>query len=599
MTKKRRLSNSSQKTVDPDKMLEMVKLFEQSSKDISILKYSDSSDVESKMIGSSFDFVKIKTDHRTSEKSKQESQNNQKNQEKTIEEKSQKKKSHPTKCSKSKSEIKKFLKANKNRGLSRKEIMEFLGVSRMSIVEKIFLEQKISIKLTDILVDLRTRKLEGDPIIPGVNDEKKVENSKVTNSVNDISDIEDKSTNNDESENIKTDKSESVNNEKSQNDEEISNEEKKVIPLSNLLNNNCKIHNYIMDLSILDMSTENFTNLLDDLIKRKPKEIPVFWLYRSDFESYDKHKDSKNIARSLIRFFSQDNDRFFSRLINQIRPERDNLAKLCAENEITLISGSYRNIIESKLNNVDVIIPRIFKERFPNPLKGDKVYGFDSSAIIHSSRNEIDNILATCKKVIISDLQYNEIHYGNASSSYFLKVIAYYGEIYKATNYKESDLPDSRILKFYTHRRVDMVFTDDSGFILNGAFRGVPCSLVGSRDSLILQKLKDCMKFNCSYFENQGISENVYVKFDCFNNYNNKLNACINYNDEKFTLNVFCGKNKKRILTGPYINGDVICIRSNNTVLICIMTDCKNLIAEMWYFGDERNVPTKYRGYLI
>ncbi len=341
-----------------------------------------------------------------------------------------------------------------------------------------------------------------------------------------------------------------------------------------------KVQKYVFDSSLLELDCSQFLNLLGKLFDKGI--VPKFCVYANDIVELDTNKEEFVLARELLKFFALDfNEEFYS-LINEEKTSEEQLAELCKKNGYTLISGNAKNIAWCKLYQVDVVIPDLFLENFPNPCCGNGIVGVDS-CMMAIKPVEMNNVLRDYEKILISDIQLNEIPGG-----YLLNLIAYYGEI-RFSNKTTKD-QDYNICLFYKENTVRDVYTFDYGCYLFGKLCQINIMLyeyTNASKSFVLKAIanmvsqkQDELKIGDEIILDQMAQETVSLNLSKFPN-----------------ISVF-SKNgvKRKDQNKKAYSQDFLVIRQNKYIVIAKITKLK--CAVVYYCGTESEVPEEYKVFL-
>lgn len=374
--------------------------------------------------------------------------------------------------------------------------------------------------------------------------------------------------------------------------EQKNKDEKKEIRLSDLLAVNKKTKNFIFSDDIYhEMNIEDFLAFIDEIASTD--YVPVFWFFEHDLLILDSKKENSVLARHLIKFMAEDEDNNYTHLVQGDKPKGRKLVDFCSENHITCVTGKYDDILECRLHSAKVHIPKFFKERFPNPLKGDKTIGFDSSAA-YMKENAINELLSDAKTVILSSIQVTELINPNI---YLLKVCAYYGQIRGAKRIS-SNPPDKDIVQFYKTNPVDVVYTFDSGFRMYAKFANVPCQLIKKfvqfTPSDISKKINSIFSKD---FNEENLEDSDRIVFDTLvDTFDGKMRFYPQNEDFDGIITVFRNGHKlrPRVHYFDLINADFIIIRKNKKALVAEITNAKNCVGKIRFFGEEAELPRKY-----
>lgn len=370
---------------------------------------------------------------------------------------------------------------------------------------------------------------------------------------------------------------------------------KKEILLSNLFALNKKTKNFILGDDVYHkMGIEDFFDFLDEI--SSPDYIPVFWFFEHDLLVLDSKKEYSVLARHLIKFMAEDENNTYTCLVQGNKPSGRKLADFCSENHITCVTGKYDDILECRLHSAKVIIPEFFKKKFPNPLKGDKVVGFDSSAAF-MKESAINELLSDAKTLILSSIQATELVNPNI---YLLKVCAYYGQI-RGAKRVASNPPDKDIVQFYKTNPVDIVYTFDSGFRMFAKFANVPCQLIKKfiqfTPSDISKKINSIFSRG---FNEEGLEDCDRIVFDTLaDSFDGKMRFYSQNEDFNGIVTIFRNSHKMKFTVHyiDLINGDIIVVRKNKKALVAEVTNSKNCVGKIRFFGEEAELPRKFPNY--
>ena len=368
-------------------------------------------------------------------------------------------------------------------------------------------------------------------------------------------------------------------------------EERPTINLSEIYEVEKKQKEFILLDDIFEIGFCMFMKLVDEITEMD--SIPVFVLFESDLIALDSMKETNDLARHLIKFFAQDDNNMFSRLVSGVKPEGDNLIKYCSENNITPVTGDAVFVLKAKLSKNKVLIPKCIKDIFQNPCQGSNVYGFDTCATFVNN-DILKDVLKDAKSILLSDIQLEQI--GDVKS-YILKVCAYYGKILPAKkNTKGANNSDRDIVQFYKTNPVDKVITCDFGFKMFAKFAGVNCSILSTEYSTytISEILTRINSASSRGFKEKEISQCNIVYDFLMNSFDGKLRI---FTDSLENIAVYNSSYHKRTLGKKYTEvkkGEFVIIRENGKILVTIVNSIQYATGKVLYFGSEDEMPNCY-----
>lgn len=343
-----------------------------------------------------------------------------------------------------------------------------------------------------------------------------------------------------------------------------------------------KIVKVLFDSSILDLTINQFNGILKKMSRNGIR--PKFIVFTEDVFQLDMKKNESFLAKELLKFFAQDSENNFHELFDGKKPTQKLLGKFCAEYQFTLVSGITKNIVWAKLYNVEVIIPDPFLKKIPNPCHGKGIVGLDSCMMsIH--QKELDELLKNYEKILISDIQLEEIPGG-----YLLDLVALYGDVDFAS--RNSRDKDQNICNFYGENKVAAMYTIDYGCFLFGKLSHVNCILYdyskASRSSL----LKIANNLFTRVNEVQIGDEIIFDKMT-----NIIDNAIMILNDFP-NISIFTpiGQKRDKEIRKAY-SQDFLTIHISNTVIIAQIR--KRQRALVLYVGQETDTPREYKKFLL
>lgn len=343
-----------------------------------------------------------------------------------------------------------------------------------------------------------------------------------------------------------------------------------------------KIVKVLFDSSILDLTINQFNSILKKMEKKRIR--PKFMVFAEDVYQLDMKKNENFLAKELLKFFAQDSENNFHELFDGEKPTQNLLGKFCAEYQFTLVSGNAKNILWAKLYNVEVIIPEPFLKRTPNPCHGNGIVGLDSCMMsIH--QDELDKLLKNYEKILISDIQLEEIPGG-----YLLDLVAFYGEVEFAS--RSSRDKDQNICKFYGENEVTAMYTIDYGCFLFGKLSHINCILYDYSKASMSNLLKLAnnlfMQFNVIQTGDEIILDEMTDILD---------NAVMILNDFP-NVSIFSpiGQKRDSEVRKAY-SQDFLTIHIFNTVIIAQIK--KRQRALVHYAGQATETPREYKKFLL
>ena len=343
-----------------------------------------------------------------------------------------------------------------------------------------------------------------------------------------------------------------------------------------------KVVKVLFDSSILDLTINQFNSILKKMEKNGIR--PKFIVFAEDVYQLDMKKNENFLAKELLKFFAQDSENNFHELFDGKKPTQNLLGKFCAEYQFTLISSDAKNIVWAKLYNVEVIIPEPFLKKNPNPCHGKGIVGLDSCMMsIH--KEELDELLKNYEKILISDIQLEEIPGG-----YLLDLVALYGDVEFAN--RESKDKDQNICKFYGENEVTAMYTIDYGCFLFGKLSHINCILYdyskASRSNLLKLANNLFMQFN-------GVQTGDEIILDKMTNILD--NAVMILNDFP-NISIFSpiGQKRDSEVRKAY-SQDFLTIHIFNTVIIAQIK--KRQRALVHYAGQATETPREYKKFLL
>ncbi len=491
-----------------------------------------------------------------------------------------------------------FLLANKKRGVTRSEVVEFVGVSSFGIIKAKLGRVKNFEKYFAIIKDLRKDKPPvGELCNPFESEtaQEKVDNTDNSSKVEDsnyalkITAIEPCDVT-EEPNNIETSKSnvKDVYKKKAK----MNSEANTFVPkynLSDIVGIKHKLKNIMFDQSIYSLGLNNFNEILEQVVNHNEK--PVLWFSVREINDFDHKKSAKNIfPQQILKLIALDTNHTYTKLIPN-KPTGDKLAIFCKDNDITLVSGDPKTIAWCKLYGAKFQIPKYYLQKYPNPFKGKGICGLDTNVILEP-QEMVSLVLNQYATSMLSDIQVEE----TSGSPEIFRYCAYYGRFKKAErmyNYNDHD-----IVSFYKSNPVDMFYTNDYGCAAFARVESIPYEMYFKKNQIveecILNKLNSCVGYDLAFYDN--IKSGEEIKFDCF--IDKKSNGKLHFlKSTDFDISVFDSQNKKRTSNFRFIaveNHDIIVLRKNETILIAAVTNTTEAIGKVLYYGQENKLPKKY-----
>lgn len=353
-----------------------------------------------------------------------------------------------------------------------------------------------------------------------------------------------------------------------------------------------KVVNYIFDTKLFNLSMHIFEKILSDIITAKIK--PVIWVFENQLMLLDNMKEKNPVAQDMLKYFASDDPFFKTEFLEGEIPNGEELAKLCKDNDLMLVSENALNIAWCKIYNAKFLIPRYFLEKNPSPFVGNEVIGVDSCVL---GNRYLESIFRKIRTIWISDIQLRE---RNFSNSEFCKILAYYGKFGIAE--KKYEINDRNIVNFYKEKGVDKVYTADYGFKVFAKFANLKTEIVYI-DSMMTScaKPKIIEKFEernrkCKP-ENLTIVIGDIIKIDTM---------CKTVDRERYVLKemngvhiqVYDSYNRPKTSCNNIVKikeNDVLVIENIiNTLLIQIIStdDCSGKVL---FYGDKERLPKYFK----
>lgn len=348
------------------------------------------------------------------------------------------------------------------------------------------------------------------------------------------------------------------------------------------------VKNFIFDESIFKLDTKIYQKLLQEIMS--PNYRPVIWLFESQLFYLDKVKENYPVARDLLKFFAQDDDNKYTKLLQGEMPKADELGKFCKNNDIILVSGKAPNIVWCKVNDVKVIIPNYFKNLHRSPFTGNEIIGIDSCVM---GAPYMKSIFPKTKTVWISDIQLQERGF---SESEFYTVLAYYGKFGRAEMIDGHH--DKSIINFYKQNGVEKVYGADYGFKVFAKLVGLEVELIYVNEQMNSRSTSTMLEVIKS--KSSTVPEEVlkfksgnFIKLDSI------IEICcgrlrIFVDNKNVDISVYDSRKRQKKSPLRFIEvekNDVITVCRANTVLIIEVVIAADAIGKILYYGDEKNIP--------
>ena len=354
-----------------------------------------------------------------------------------------------------------------------------------------------------------------------------------------------------------------------------STDQKKKVKYSSLVKQGV-IKEYIIDYDA-EWCIEDFIYFIRSLVSEKI--IPKILLFANDVLKLDLAKKENKLASEMLKFFAQDKNENFHILKCEDRPNLgEKLAKMCKENNFTLISGNPKNVAWCKLYDVEVVIPQVYKERYPNPFKGKGIIGLDS-CMMGIKHNEMANLLSQFETCLISNIQLKEMRGG-----YLFIVSAYYGQIKWADRQFEDE--DKNIAYFYQKNTVNTMYTIDYGCYLFAALAKVNCKLYKDKratESMMLKILD-----NGVFVEWENLKKGDEIILDEIPS--PKDRGYLDFKGYPY-VSIYRSSGLKRRDKRGY-SQDYIFIKNNDKIIIAQITKLK--LAVIKFCGNTDSIPEEY-----
>ena len=550
--------------------------------------------------------------------------------------------------------IKEFFSLNRKRGISRKELTEFLQVSSYEIAKAIVVKLELTYYLRYI-IDLRKS---GKPNIKicypkhdsdeenMANDsslEEKMDENEEAKSETASEDTNDLETNQEQGDDVseedvselkqEAEESEHSNQESHLPDGELFNEfgnntliiPADVIPLqtpnsqteevkkeesvsaqktidfdtvkrvkvNSLFKRIDKTKNFIIDLEMMNTLKEaEFYEVIEEISSMNAR--PVMWFFLSDIMYIDSIKEKKYSAQHLLKFIaSEENDKYYH-LVSGTRPKGKDFIDFCKANNLNFVSGDASDIIRMRINDVSTYVPTYYKRLVPSPLKGTGKVGFDTSVVLRTA-TELQKILEKYSSIVLCDTVFDECF---GRSHYLIQVCAYYGRIRKTD--KSISVKDMRIVEFYQRNIVDVVYTADYGFKAYSLFfSNVNCILI-KNDNSTPSIIKNRIERNQSCEWKGGVITGEFVEFNSeyANCSTGTLVFCPN---EFYDIKVFDSTGKKKETSASSMmafQGDYVSINDKTKCLIAVIVNHERAFGKVIFYGSVKAVPNRYKMYL-
>lgn len=354
-----------------------------------------------------------------------------------------------------------------------------------------------------------------------------------------------------------------------------STDQKKKVKYSSLVKQGV-IKKYIIDYDA-EWCIEDFIYFIRSLVSEKI--MPKIVLFANDVLKLDLAKKRSKLASEMLKFFAQDKNEKFHILKCEDRPNLgEELAKMCKENNCTLVSGNPKNVAWCKLYDVEVVIPQLYKERYPNPFKGKGIIGLDS-CMMGIKHDEMANLLSQFETCLISNIQLKEMEGG-----YLFIVSAYYGQIKWADRQFEDE--DKNIAYFYQKNTVNIMYTIDYGCYLFAALAKVNCKLY--KDKRLTESMMLKILDNGVFVEWEELKKGDEIILDEIPSPKN--NACLDFQSYPY-VSIYKSNGLKRCDKRGY-SRDYIFIIKNDKIIIAQITKLK--LAVIKFCGNTDSIPEEY-----
>lgn len=368
--------------------------------------------------------------------------------------------------------------------------------------------------------------------------------------------------------------------------------------------------NVVFDLSILKYPMETFLKILSDITNPKIliPETLIDEIDKVNHKNSSYSKEQKQYAKSILKFIAEDKEDNFSRL-DRKRIKNENANVLYAEeNDAIIISNNPRTIAFAKVRNVKTIVFDSMKEHTPFDPNSEFVCGVDAS-IISYDVDELKKKFFKYRSILISDITISELEkvidddfttQEKESARFIIQCAAFWGEV------KNSRLrlcsADKSIVNFYYENPVSIVLTGDFGFGGNARLFKVNYE-IQLRDNYQKSDLTTFFSSQNPILNKIVEKENLGLKLGIIS----ANETCIEIDTFDFLLkkiiaNVFSQsgelKETKNNIVKVYPN-DIVVLKAQNQIAIILLTNSKNAIGKVWYCGDIKDIPEKYKKYLV
>ncbi len=491
--------------------------------------------------------------------------------------------------------VRDFFEVNHDKGLTKKEVADFLGVKDYRTAKKKIVSLGLE-QYLDMVIDLRKSR-------------KKVNLGSQIKEVEEINSKEselDTSYQSNQEDNVVNDMTDSSSKEeqKSISVDNNSYEGKSIIKFKYVWDDITGTENFILGMDLLTKlgklgrdEIKAFEDFLNEFITVFPYKVPKFWFFKSDIINLDNNKTTSVLSRQIMRFIALDESYKYTKLINTDRPDDDELIKLCNENDITYITGNAYQILKFKLNCAKIYVPTMFKKAYPNPFKGEGIVGIDTCALLVQKEDFMEYIVSY-SSILISQIQLEE--FCKNCDSYPLKICAYYGDI-KYADCSSEEKADINIVLFYKKNHVSNIITRDYGFKVFARLEGLECQLVKIQAQKSSNSLEIYDYINGQYnkFKNQEISTgNILDLSDATESRGeNSLKIFKDNNNIVVYTNSGRKRNSNMYVEEAY-NQDYVVIRKKDKILVFQIINSAKQLAKVCFYGEVKDMPKKYKSFI-
>lgn len=374
---------------------------------------------------------------------------------------------------------------------------------------------------------------------------------------------------------------------------------------------NRKINQNVMfDLSILNYPMESFLKILIRISNPKIiiSETLLDELDKVNHRNSTYSDEQKRYAKSILKFIAEDKEGIFSKLERKtIKGEYANVL-YAEENDAIIISNNPRTIAWAKIRNVKFHILENMNKNNPFNPNSEFICGVDACVISHNV-DELRNKFSAYKSILICDITISELEkviyediseQEKESAMFIIQCAAFWGDVKKSKLRLCS--ADKSIVNFYYENPVSIVLTGDFGFgsnsrlfnvnyemQLNNNSRRSELTTFFSAEKPILKQIVNKDNF-C--FKLGIISVNsMYMEIDTFD-----------FLLKRIIVNVFSQtcelKETENNIVRVYQN-DIVVLKTLSEIAIIVLTKVKETTGKVWYCGDTKNIPEKYKKYLV